>query len=139
MKTRVLGIWHHGSATAACVSEHFPAIACDPDPQAIAGLVAGVAAIGGSNQAYKDWPRRNLRRILGELSNRKIAVLGPTYKPGTDPLRRSSAIELCRWLASQGGVVEANDPAIQRLPPDAAVRESSGVVYAAVGFRQGPK
>jgi UDPglucose 6-dehydrogenase len=77
-----------------------------------------IGAIAASNQAHKDWPRRKLRQILGELSNRKIAILGLTYKPGTDTLRRSSAVELCRWVAAQGGVVQAYDPAIHSLPPE---------------------
>ena len=77
-----------------------------------------IGAIAASNQAHKDWPRRKLRQILGELSNRKIAVLGLTYKPGTDTLRRSSAVELCRWVAAQGGVVQAYDPAVHSLPPE---------------------
>src|ERR1019366_1091058 len=41
MKICIFGLWHLGCVTAACVSEHFPVIACDPDAQTIAGLVAG--------------------------------------------------------------------------------------------------
>ena len=45
-----------------------------------------------------------------------------TYKPGTNTLRRSSALELCRWLAGERAWVQAYDPAISALPagePDA--------------------
>ena len=35
-------------------------------------------------------------------SGQTVAVLGLTYKPGTDTLRRSCAVELCRWLLEQG-------------------------------------
>ncbi len=48
---------------------------------------------------------------LGDLAGTKIAVWGLTYKPGTDTLRRSDAIELCRWLVSQGASVHVHDPA----------------------------
>ena len=49
---------------------------------------------------------------------RDVAVWGLTYKPGTDTLRRSSAVELCRWLAAQGASVRAHDPAVADLPAD---------------------
>jgi UDPglucose 6-dehydrogenase len=45
-------------------------------------------------------------------------LLGLTYKPGTDTLRRSSAIELARALHTLGFRVVAHDPAIATLPPE---------------------
>jgi len=45
-----------------------------------------------------------------------VAVWGLTYKPGTDTLRRSSAVELCRRLAALGAHVHAHDPAVSALP-----------------------
>ncbi len=52
------------------------------------------------------------------LDGRSVAIWGLTYKPGTDTLRRSSAVELCHWLADGGAVVRAHDPAVRALPPD---------------------
>jgi UDPglucose 6-dehydrogenase len=78
-------------------------------------LVSGVRA---SNEIHKSWICRRLQEILGNLRGRSIAVLGLTYKPGTNTLRRSSAVETCRWLADQGAVVAAYDPAIQTLPTE---------------------
>jgi UDPglucose 6-dehydrogenase len=75
-------------------------------------LVAGVKA---SNDAHRGWPRRRLREIVGNLAGKRVAVWGLTYKPGTDTLRRSSAVELCRWLVSEGATVAAHDPAVQAL------------------------
>ena len=75
-------------------------------------------AIAGSNQAHKEWPRRKLRQLLGDLRGKTIAVLGLTYKPGTDTLRRSLAVELCQWLKDQGAVAQAYDPAVRQLPPE---------------------
>jgi UDPglucose 6-dehydrogenase len=54
------------------------------------------------------------------LAGRRVAIWGLTYKPGTDTLRRSSAIELCRWLVAAGAVVRAHDPAVSVLPADLA-------------------
>ena len=45
-----------------------------------------------------------------------------TYKPGTDTLRRSSAVELCEWLAGRGATVRAHDPAVKALAPELASR-----------------
>ena len=92
-----------------------------------AAVVEGVAA---SNAEHRNWSRRALTRLFGVgsgdgkhgLAGRRIAVWGLTYKPGTDTLRRSSALELCRWLAAEQASVQAYDPAISALPagePDA--------------------
>lgn len=75
-----------------------------------------ISAVLGSNAAHKDWPRRRLEEVLGDLRARSIAILGLAYKPGTDTLRRSSAIETCRWLSGQGASVLAYDPAVRELP-----------------------
>ena len=48
----------------------------------------------------------------------QVAVLGLTYKPGTDTLRRSISIELCEWLVEQGVLVHAHDPVVKVLPKE---------------------
>ncbi len=80
-------------------------------------------AVADSNDAHRQWARRVLVDLLGPgaangnaLRGTRIAVWGLTYKPGTDTLRRSSALELCRWLVNQGALVRAHDPAISALP-----------------------
>jgi len=75
-------------------------------------------AIKSSNDAHKNWARRRLLQLLGDLKGKTVAVWGMTYKPGTDTLRRSSAVELCKWLLEQGAWVRAYDPAVKRLPED---------------------
>ena len=54
------------------------------------------------------------------MDNRRVAVWGLTYKPGTNTLRRSISVELCRWLAAEGAQVRAHDPAVDTLPADLA-------------------
>ncbi len=75
-------------------------------------LISGVKA---SNDAHRGWAARRLRDLVGELAGVRIAVWGLTYKPGTDTLRRSSAIELCRWLVGEGARVAAHDPAVKSI------------------------
>jgi UDPglucose 6-dehydrogenase len=75
-----------------------------------------------SNQAHHSWPCLRLQQLLRPLAGRRVAMLGLTYKPGTNTLRRSTALEACSWLTAQGVRVRAYDPAIGELPPE--LRES---------------
>src|SRR5262249_4174096 len=77
-------------------------------------------AVYSSNHVHKDWPRRKLQQLLGNLSEARVTILGLTYKPGTNTLRRSAAVELCRWLAARGAQVEAYDPAVDEVSGDLA-------------------
>jgi UDPglucose 6-dehydrogenase len=94
------------------------------------GLPAHVfAGVADGNAAHKHWTRRKLGELLGErggergaLHARRVAIWGLTYKPGTDTLRRSSAIELCRWLLAEGASVRAHDPVVSALPSDLATK-----------------
>jgi UDPglucose 6-dehydrogenase len=83
-------------------------------------LLDGVEA---SNTNHRAWAQRRLEQELGALDGHRIALWGLTYKPGTDTLRRSGAIELCRWLAAAGASVRVHDPAAADLPPDLSVVE----------------
>lgn len=76
------------------------------------------SALLTSNHAHKQWSCRRMMDILKELKDKTIATLGLTYKAGTDILRRSSAIEMCQWLSTQGANVFAYDPAVKVLPAE---------------------
>jgi len=77
-----------------------------------------LAAVGPSNGRHRSWPQRELEKVLQSVAGKTVAVWGLTYKPGTDTLRRSSAVELCRWLLERGAVVNARDPAVRHLPEE---------------------
>lgn len=95
-----------------------------------------------SNSAHKHWPLRRLASLMGGVTDRTIAVWGLAYKPGTDSLRRSAAVELCGALADGGAKVQVHDPAVTALPshlarratlcptPLAAVADASALVVA---------
>lgn len=78
------------------------------------------SAILESNQNHKQWAGRRLKTILGNLQGKNIAVLGLTYKPGTNTLRRSGAVEMCHWLAEQSAKIAAYDPSMPVLPEELA-------------------
>lgn len=85
-----------------------------------ASLFNGVKA---SNDAHRQWAGRRLAHVLGDVRDVAVAVWGLTYKPGTDTLRRSASLELCRWLVERGAMVRAHDPAVTALPAEfAAIR-----------------
>lgn len=71
-----------------------------------------------SNAAHAGWVKEKLDRLLAEAPRPAVAVLGLTYKPGTSTLRRSAAVELCRWLHERGADVRAHDPAVAELPEE---------------------
>ena len=79
-----------------------------------------IASVSKSNDRHKAWAHERIVAAVGEVKGRNICVWGLTYKPGTDTLRRSSAVELCVKLASEGARVTAYDPAVKSLPPEIA-------------------
>jgi UDPglucose 6-dehydrogenase len=93
-----------------------------------------IPAIKQSNDLHRGWAFRKLRTRLGDLHGKVVAVLGLTYTPNTDTLRRSAAVELCQGLLTAGAQVRAFDPAVRRLPADLApVRLASGMAEAVAG------
>jgi UDPglucose 6-dehydrogenase len=95
-------------------------------------LMDGVMA---SNAAHAMWAQRRLDATIAQFADAKIAVWGLTYKPGTDTLRRSSAMDLSRWLVNQGADVHVHDPMARDLPHDLRLTRHSDPVDAATGAR----
>lgn len=64
----------------------------------------------------------------GQLADRKIAVLGVTFKPDTDDLRDSPALDIATRLAAGGAELAIVDPAaggrLRELRPDLPVADS---------------
>lgn len=79
-------------------------------------------AVRPSNERHKGWMERKLEETLPDLRHAAVAIWGLTYKPGTNTLRRSSAVDLCRWLADKGATLSVHDPEVRVLPDDLASR-----------------
>jgi len=75
-----------------------------------------IRSVNQSNAFHKTWIERKCRELLGSLKGKTIAILGLTYKPGTDTLRRSFAIEIAQALHAKGARVIGFDPAIKSIP-----------------------
>ena len=54
---------------------------------------------------------QKVQAALDPLEDREVAVLGLSFKAGTDDVRDSPAIAICRWLLEQGVRVRVYDPA----------------------------
>lgn len=65
-------------------------------------------------------------RTLGSLRNRKIAMLGLAFKPGTDDLRFSPAIEIINHLRQHGAIIHAYDPVA--LPAAAGIQNEQVIL-----------
>src|SRR5437764_5743847 len=68
-------------------------------------------AVMDSNRDMRRLVLQKVRAALGSVEDRTIGVLGLAFKPNTDDLRESPAIEVIHLLQSEGARVKAFDPA----------------------------
>jgi len=75
-----------------------------------------ISSVKLSNDAHKNWIRRKVKATFSDISKITFTLWGLTYKPGTDTLRRSLAVELCDWIINSGGSVNLYDPVVKEIP-----------------------
>ena len=64
-----------------------------------------------------------LTSILGSLRGCTIGILGLAFKPNTDDMREAPAVDIIRWVASQGAEVRVYDPVAMQTGREALERE----------------
>jgi UDPglucose 6-dehydrogenase len=69
-----------------------------------------VDAVIEANDRQRDAMIPKIERLTGGLSGKRIGVLGLSFKPETDDMRESPAIEIIRAMLARGATVKAFDP-----------------------------
>ena len=69
-----------------------------------------VDAVIEANQRQRDAMIPKIEKLVGDLSGKKIGMLGLSFKPETDDMRESPAIEIIAELIKRGASVKAFDP-----------------------------
>ncbi len=64
-----------------------------------------------------------LTNVLGSLRGSVIGILGLAFKPNTDDMREAAAIDIIRWVTSQGATVRVYDPVAHETARAALERE----------------
>jgi UDPglucose 6-dehydrogenase len=69
-----------------------------------------VDAVIEANDLQRQAMIPKIEKLVGDLSGKNIGVLGLSFKPETDDMRESPAIDICHSLIEQGATVRAFDP-----------------------------
>lgn len=69
-----------------------------------------VEATARVNQRQKNWAYQKVKKALGNLEGKKIALWGLSFKPNTDDLREAPSIHFIKQVTQEGATVIATDP-----------------------------
>lgn len=69
-----------------------------------------VEATIASNEQRKEHMAHKIMDACGGVAGKQIAVLGVTFKPGTDDMRESASLTIIPMLQAQGAIIKAYDP-----------------------------
>jgi UDPglucose 6-dehydrogenase len=85
----------------------------------VTSLVDLLTTVDVINLARRERVVTLAREAVSDLSGRKVAILGIAFKPNTDDVRDSPALDIATRLAEEGAVVSVHDPVAM---PNAARR-----------------
>lgn len=69
-----------------------------------------VDAVIDANQRQRMAMIPKIEKLVGNIAGKRIGVLGLSFKPETDDMRESPAIDIIRAILEKGGTVKAFDP-----------------------------
>ncbi|HEV7701053.1 MAG TPA: UDP-glucose/GDP-mannose dehydrogenase family protein [Pyrinomonadaceae bacterium] len=69
-----------------------------------------VDAVIEANHRQREAMISKIEKLVGDLTGKKIGILGLSFKPETDDMRESPAIEIIEALVRKGATVRAYDP-----------------------------
>ena len=70
-----------------------------------------VEAVIEANREQRESVVKKIEKVLMSMTDKLVGVLGLSFKPNTDDIRESAAIEICRQLLASGATIKAYDPA----------------------------
>lgn len=85
-----------------------------------------VDAVIEANDRQRDAMIPKIEGLVGDLNGKRIGMLGLSFKPETDDMRESPAIEIINSLIEKGAVVKAYDP----VAMDESRHYVKGIEYA---------
>ena len=85
-----------------------------------------VDAVIEANERQRDAMIPKIEKLVGDLSGKRIGMLGLSFKPETDDMRESPAIDIVKAIIAKGGSVKAYDP----VAMDEAKHFIDGIDYA---------
>ncbi|MGG3466310.1 UDP-glucose/GDP-mannose dehydrogenase family protein [Neobacillus pocheonensis] len=62
------------------------------------------------NQTQPEWFLEKVKKTLGTLSGKRIAILGLTFKPRTDDIREAPSLKIIDYLLQNNAYITAYDP-----------------------------
>ena len=69
-----------------------------------------VDAVIEANERQRDAMIPKIEKLVGDLNGKKLGVLGLSFKPETDDMRESPAIDIINAVVAKGASVKAFDP-----------------------------
>jgi UDPglucose 6-dehydrogenase len=93
-----------------CLPKDIRAFRAVAEEKGVATLVDLLSTVDTINLARRERVVTLAREGLGELSGKRVAVLGIAFKPNTDDIRDSPALDIATRLAEEGADVSVHDP-----------------------------
>lgn len=69
-----------------------------------------VDAVIDANERQRDAMLAKIEKLVGDLSGKRVSVLGLSFKPETDDMRESPATDIIKKMVAKGAAVRAFDP-----------------------------
>ena len=115
-----------------CLPKDIHAFRATASALGVGSLVRLLGAVDDINLGRRDRVTALAREAVGgDLTGKRVAVLGVAFKPNSDDVRDSPSLDVCARLAAEGAIVSVHDPVAM---PNAA-RKQPGLHCAGSVFQ----
>ncbi len=99
----------------SCLSKDALAL-CHRAKQVNASLSITESALNSNTRHKQRMLEKILKACLGSVKNKRLAILGISFKANTDDTRESSALFIIDQLIKQGSILKLYDPVVKHIP-----------------------